>query len=145
MIAAPSNSCVRASARPRWRTDLAADAVTLDRFHRHHAVVELAIWDLKENSGLGHPSGRFAANSAWLACAVLAHNLIRWTTTLGGLTPDDQTYTVGRTHRVRHVPMPARLVNRAGTLTLRAPTRWPWASEFTKALGALRLLEPATG
>jgi hypothetical protein len=88
---------------PRWRhhsflTDLTADTVTLDRFHRQHAVVELAIRDLKENSGLDHiPSGLFAANGAWLACAVLAHNLIRWTATLGGLTPDDQTYTVGRT------------------------------------------------
>ena len=29
------------------------------------------------------PSGHFSANSAWLQCAVLAHNLIRWTTTLG--------------------------------------------------------------
>ena len=86
---------------PTWRhhsflTDLAADTVAVDRFHRHHAVVELAIRDLKENAGLGHvPSGHFAANGAWLACAVLAHNLIRWTATLGHLVPDDQTYTVG--------------------------------------------------
>ncbi len=136
---------------PGWRhhaflTDLASDTVTVDRFHRHHAVVELAIRDLKENSGLGHvPSGRFAANGAWLACAVLAHNLIRWTALLGGLRSEERTYTVGRTHRVRHVTMPARLVNRAGTLTLRAPKRWPWADEFTHALTALRHLEPATG
>jgi hypothetical protein len=63
----------------------------------------------------------------------------------GELVADDQTYTVGRTHRVRHVSMPARLVNRAGRLTLRAPTRWPWAAESAKALDALRILEPATG
>jgi hypothetical protein len=69
-------------------------------------VVELAIRDLKENSGLDHiPSGRFAANGAWLACAVLAHNLIRWTAAVDELVADDQTYTVGRTHRVRHVSM----------------------------------------
>jgi hypothetical protein len=48
---------------PTWRhhsflTDLAATAVAVDRFHRHNAVVQLAIRDLKENSGLRHvPSG----------------------------------------------------------------------------------------
>jgi hypothetical protein len=69
-------------------------------------VVELAIRDLKENSGLDHiPSGRFAANGAWLACAVLAHNLIRWTAAVDELVADDQTSTDGRTHRVRHVSM----------------------------------------
>ncbi|MFK5065621.1 IS1380 family transposase, partial [Klebsiella pneumoniae] len=80
------------------------------------------------------PSGVFAANGAWLACAVLAHNLLRWTVTLGDLAADDQIYTVGRTHRTRHVTMPAQLVNRAGTLTLRAPARWPWATAFLAAL-----------
>src|SRR2546426_12117013 len=29
------------------------------------------------------PSGKFFANAAWLGCAVLAHNLIRWTAHLG--------------------------------------------------------------
>jgi hypothetical protein len=73
---------------PQWRhfgflSDLDGDAVALDAFHRHHAVVELAIRDLKEGAGLEHvPSGHFYANGAWLCCAVLAHNLIRWTTTI---------------------------------------------------------------
>ena len=59
---------------------------TVDPFHRHHAVVELAIRDLKEGAGLDHvPSGNFHANSAWLQCAVLAHNLIRWTAILGNV------------------------------------------------------------
>ena len=31
--------------------------------------------------------GKFFANAAWLACAVLAHNLIRWTARLGDVTP----------------------------------------------------------
>jgi hypothetical protein len=44
---------------PDWRhhaflTDLNDDAVTLDLFHRQHAVVELAIRDLKEGAGLEH-------------------------------------------------------------------------------------------
>jgi len=69
---------------PQWRhfaflTDLAGTAVEVDAFHREHATVELAIRDLKEGAGLEHvPSGNFLANSAWLVCAALAHNLIRW-------------------------------------------------------------------
>src|SRR3546814_8596856 len=36
------------------------------------------------------PSGHFFANAAWLACAVLAHNLVRWTDQLGGTRHGDQ-------------------------------------------------------
>ena len=65
-------------------TDRVGDAVLLDADHRRHAVVELAIRDLKEGSGLSHcPSGRFGANGAWAVCATIAHNLIRWLGTLG--------------------------------------------------------------
>jgi hypothetical protein len=132
---------------PNWRhhaflTDLTADTVAVDRFHRHHAVVELAIKDLKEGAGLEHvPSGNFHANSAWLQCAVLAHNLIRWTTTLGGIGTDQ--LVVARTVRTRLVAIPGRLVNRSGHTTLRLPTHWPWATTFTNALDTLRLLRPA--
>ena len=133
---------------PDWRhhaflTDLTGDTVEVDRFHRHHAVVELAIRDLKEGAGLEHvPSGNFHANSAWLQTAVLAHNLIRWTAHLGGVRVDDEL-TVARTMRTRLVAMPGRLVNRAGRTILRLPTRWPWADTFTTALDTLRLLRPA--
>jgi hypothetical protein len=132
---------------PDWRhhaflTDLDGTAIDVDRFHRHHAVVELAIRDLKEGAGLEHvPSGNFHANSAWLQCAVLAHNLIRWTTTLGGIGTDQ--LVVARTVRTRLVAIPGRLVNRSGRTTLRLPTHWPWATTFTTALNTLRLLQPA--
>ena len=44
---------------PDWRhhaflTDLAGDVVDVDRFHREHATVELAIKDLKAGAGLEH-------------------------------------------------------------------------------------------
>jgi len=43
-------------------------------------------------AGLAHlPSGRFAANAAWLLAATLAHNLLRWTATLGLGVGDQQT------------------------------------------------------
>jgi hypothetical protein len=135
---------------PDWRhhaflTDLTGPAVEVDRFHRHHAVVELAIRDLKEGAGLEHvPSGNFHANSAWLQCAVLAHNLIRWTAILGGTRVDDQLI-VARTIRTRLLALPGRIVNRAGRPTLRLPTGWPWAATFTTALDTLRTLQPLTG
>ena len=74
---------------PDWRhhafitsnTDISM--IEADQFHREHAVVELAIRDLKEGTGLEHiPSGHYGANAAWLGCAVLAHNLGCWTTLL---------------------------------------------------------------
>jgi Transposase DDE domain group 1 len=74
---------------PDWRyhafvTDRAGATVELDADHRRHAVVELAIRDLKHGAGLRHcPSGKFLANAAWAAIATLAHNLLRWTATLG--------------------------------------------------------------
>jgi hypothetical protein len=133
---------------PDWRhhaflTDLDGDAVDVDAFHRCHAVVELAIRDLKDGAGLDHvPSGNFHANSAWLQCAVLAHNLIRWTATVGGVRVEGEL-TVARTMRTRLINIPGRLVNRGGRPTLRLPERWPWANTFTAALDTLRLLRPA--
>ncbi|MHB8431918.1 MAG: IS1380 family transposase [Acidimicrobiales bacterium] len=128
-----------------WRhhgflTDLTGTAVDLDQFHRDHAQVELAIRDIKEGSGLSHcPSGNFNANGAWLACAVIAHNLARWTAAAGQVHPDDQL-TVMATFRHKFVAMPARLVNCSGTPVLRAPLHWPWRARFTKALAAIRAL-----
>ena len=54
------------------------DLLELEADHRRHAEVENAIRDLKYGVGLNHmPSARFAANGAWLAVQVMAHNLAR--------------------------------------------------------------------
>jgi hypothetical protein len=135
---------------PDWRhfaflTDLDDDAAAIDAFHRQHAVVELAIRDLKEGAGLEHvPSGHFSANSAWLQCAVLAHNLIRWTASVGEADPVDHL-TVARTVRTRLIAIPGRLVNLAGTMTLRAPLHWPWEAWFNRRLDRLRALQLSPG
>jgi Transposase DDE domain group 1 len=133
---------------PDWRhfaflTDLPGPPVEVDAFHRAHASVELAIRDLKEGAGLEHcPSGNFSANSAWLQCAVLAHNLIRWTATIG---ESIDTLTVARSVRTQLIALPARIVNRSGIMTLRMPARWPWADQFSKRLTAIRALPAPTG
>ena len=135
---------------PDWRhfaflTDLSDDAVSIDAFHRNHAVVELDIRDLKHGAGLVHlPSGNFHANSAWLQCAVLAHDLIRWTATVGQPATDDRR-TVAATMRARLIDMPGRLVNHSGTPTLRGPLNWPWRHWFSQRLTALRALQPVPG
>ena len=65
-------------------TDRAGELMELEAGHRRHAEIENAIRDLKYGVGLNHlPSGRFAANAAWLAVQVIAHNLARWTARLG--------------------------------------------------------------
>ena len=59
-------------------TDRDGDTLELEADHRRHAEIENAIRDLKYGVGLNHlPSGRFAANGAWMAIQVLAHNLAR--------------------------------------------------------------------
>jgi hypothetical protein len=132
---------------PEWRhlaflTDQAGTAVEVDAFHRTHATVELAIKDLKEGAGLEHvPSGNFSANAAWLTCAALAHDLIRWSAMLGGITPEDHL-VVARTVRTRFLSIPGRLVRPGGRPTLRAPLEWPWAKAFEEALDLLRALPP---
>jgi hypothetical protein len=130
---------------PNWRhngflTDLDGPAVDVDRFHREHATVELAIRDIKEGSGLEHcPSGNFGANGAWLACAVLAHDLCRWAAMVGQVHPADQL-TVVATMRAQLICVPGRLVNRSGTPVLRGPLHWPWQRQVLRALANVRAL-----
>jgi len=135
---------------PDWRhfaflTDLDDSAVSLDAFHRDHARVELAIRDLKEGAGMEHvPSGQFFANAAWLCCAVLAHDLVRWAALLGGVVKAG-TGVVVRTIRTQLLAIPARLVNRSGARVLRMPEQWPWAEVFDRVLGRIRAIPAVPG
>ena len=126
---------------PDWRyhalvTDREGGAVELDADHRRHAVIELAIRDLKEGAGLRHcPSGKFLANAAWLVIATLAHNLLRWVAALG---LQHRGLVAAKTLRCRLIALPGRLTRSARRSQLHLPKRWPWASDFTQALGRLR-------
>ena len=65
-------------------TDRDGETLELEADHRRHAETLNAIRDLKYGVGLNHmPSGCFAANGAWLAVQVMAHNLARWTARIG--------------------------------------------------------------
>jgi hypothetical protein len=121
-------------------TDRDGDTLELEADHRQHAEVENAIRDLKEGVGLNHlPSGRFAANGAWLAVAVMAHNLSRWTARIGL----GEGIVTTRTIRRRFLGLPGRLTRSARLVTLHLPARWPWAQRFHLALTRLRAIPMA--
>jgi hypothetical protein len=118
-------------------TDREGDMLTLEADHRRHAEVENAIRDLKYGVGLNHlPSGRFAANGAWLAVQVIAHNLARWTGRLGLGVGIVTTKTLRR----RLFSLVGRLTRSARRFTLHLPTRWPWAADWSRALARIRAI-----
>ena len=122
-------------------TDRDGDTLELEADHRRHAEIGNAIRDpassagqaLKYGVGLNHlPSGRFAANGAWLAVQVMA----RWTTRIG---LGEQLVTT-KTLRRRFFSLAGRLTRSARRLTLHLPQRWPWGNQFSRALARLRAL-----
>jgi Transposase DDE domain group 1 len=123
-------------------TNRTGDTLELEADHRRHAVVEDVIRELKYGVGLNHlPSGRFAANAAWMGLNVLAHNLTRWVTHIG--LPDQPAITT-KTLRTRLLDLPGRLTTSAGQATLHLPAGWPWQDHFTQMLTNLRAVARPT-
>ena len=118
-------------------TDRDGEMLELEADRRRHAEIENAIRDLKYGVGLNHlPSGRFAANGAWLAVQVMAHNLARWTARIG---LGEQIVTT-KTLRRRFFSLAGRITRSARRLTLHLPQRWPWETQFSRALARLRAI-----
>jgi hypothetical protein len=131
---------------PDWRhhaflTNRTDPLEQVEAEHRQHAVVELAIRDLKDQALAHFPSGKFLANAAWTVIAALAHNLLRWTTLIG--LPDTVIPTA-RTLRRRLLNIPGRITRTARRVTLRMPARWPWATQFLTALQRVRAVPALT-
>ena len=118
-------------------TDRDGETLELEADHRRHAEIENAIRDLKYGVGLNHlPSGRFAANAAWLAVQVMAHNLARWTARIG---LGEQTVTT-KTLRQRVFALARRITRSARRLTLHLPKSWPCQEKVSRALARLRAI-----
>ena len=118
-------------------TDRDGETLELEADHRRHAEIENAIRDLKYGVGLNHmPSGRFAANGAWLAVQVMAHNLAHWTARIG---LGEGTVTT-KTLRRRVFALAGRITRSARRLTLHLPRRWPWEEQFSRALARLQAI-----
>jgi hypothetical protein len=117
---------------PIWRyhpfftdTDEAVDAA--DMTHRRHAVIETVFSDLIDGPLAHMPSGRFGANSAWILCAAIAHNLLRAVGVLAGGT---HAVARGATLRRKIVNIPARLTRPQRHPVLHLPTHWPWTHQW---------------
>lgn len=128
-----------------WRhfaflTNRTEDMHTVDREHRQHAEVELAIRDLKDQALAHFPSGQFSANAAWTVIACLAHNVGRW---VGQLGLRDATWRTAATIRRWLIALPGRLTRTARRFTLHLPARWPWQAAFVEALARIRALPAA--
>src|SRR5215471_7184554 len=117
---------------PVWRyhpfmTNSALPVAEADITHRRHAIIETTFADLIDGPLAHIPSGLFAANCAWLACAVITHNLLRAAGTLAG---GDHTVARGATLRRDLVNVPARFAAPARKPTLHLPIHWPRQVEW---------------
>ena len=98
-----------------------------DITHRRHAIIETVFADLIDGPLAHMPSGHFGANSAWVLCAAIAHNLLRAAATLIG---GKHAAARGATLRRKIVNIPARLARPQRKPILHLQSHWPWADAW---------------
>jgi hypothetical protein len=118
---------------PVWRyhpffTNTDLPTAQADITHRQHAIIETVFADLIDGPLAHIPSGKFGANSAWVLCAAIAHNLLR---AAGVLAGGAHAVARGATLRRRIVTSPARLARPQRRPILHLPTHWPWTQAWT--------------
>jgi hypothetical protein len=118
---------------PVWRyhpffTNTDLPTAQADITHRQHAIIETVFADLIDGPLAHIPSGHFGANSAWILCAAMAHNLLR---AAGVLAGGAHAVARGATLRRKIVTIPARLARPQRRPILHLPTHWPWAQAWT--------------
>ncbi len=114
---------------PTWRyhgfiTNSTLSTIAADETHRDHAIIEQVIAELKDGPLAHAPSGRFAANAAWLALACLAFNVLRAAGAAASVRHAKARWATLRTHLIA---VPARIATSARRLVLHLPTDWPWS------------------
>ena len=119
---------------PVWRyhpffTDSAEPVEQADITHRQHAIIETVFADLIDGALAHLPSGRFGANSAWVLCTAIAHNLLR---AAGVLAGDRHTRARGSTLRRTIINIPARLTRPQRRPILHLPSHWPWSTPWLR-------------
>jgi hypothetical protein len=117
---------------PVWRyhpffTDSTEPVADADITHRRHAIIETVFADLIDGPLAHVPSAHFGANSAWVLCAAIAHNLLRAAATLAGSA---HAVARGATLRRKIVNIPARLARPQRKPMLHLPSHWPWADAW---------------
>jgi hypothetical protein len=129
---------------PSWQhypfaTNRPDDLSTVEAEHRQHAVVELAIRDLKDQALAHFPPATTTPTSPGPSSPRSPINLLRWTQTIA---LPDATARTARTLRRRLLTIPARLARSGRRTLLRMPARWPWEHDFLTALTQIRALPP---
>jgi hypothetical protein len=127
---------------PAWRyhavfTDSPVELVQAEEQHRDHAIVEQVFADWTDGPLAHLPSGFFPANAAWLACAAIAHNLLRAAGSLASLA---YARARGATLRRDLIDVAARTARHGrGHITLHLPEGWhreqQWMTLFEAACG----------
>ena len=127
---------------PAWRyhavfTDSPFELIQAEEQHRDHAVVEQVFADWTDGPLAHLPSGFFPANAAWLACAAIAHNLLRAAGSLASLAYGRAR---GATLRRDLIDVAARTARHGrGHITLHLPEGWhreqQWMTLFEAACG----------
>jgi hypothetical protein len=127
---------------PAWRyhavfTDSPSGTVQAEEQHRGHAIIEQVFADCYDGPLAHLPSGKFAANAAWLACAAIAHNLLR---AAGALAARRYGKARGATIRRDLINLAARIARHGrGHITLHLPEGWhraqEWMNLFTTTCG----------
>ena len=127
---------------PIWRhhaifTDSPFVLAQAEAQHRGHAQAEQVFADLADGPLAHLPSGSFAANAAWLACAAISHNLLRAAGSLASLACAKAR---GATLRRDLIDVAARTARHGrGHITLHLPEGWHHKTEW------MNLFEAATG
>ena len=127
---------------PAWRhhavfTDSPSEALQAEDQHRDHAIIEQVFADCYDGPLAHLPSGKFAANAAWLTCAAIAHNLLR---AAAALASRGCARARGATIRRDLITIPARTARHGrDRLTLHLPQGWHREREW------LNLWEAACG
>lgn len=127
---------------PTWRyhpifTNSPFTMLQAEEHHRDHAIIEQVFADWTDGPMAHLPSGSFAANAAWLACAAITANLLR---AAGHLASPAHARARGATLRADLIDVAARTARRGrGNLILHLPRYWHRESQW------LNLFEAACG
>jgi hypothetical protein len=116
--------------------DHTSGAPALESEHRHKALVESGVRELKENFGLEVlRKHQFMANWAWLLIVVTAHNLVRLTQLLGAVEPGADARA--KRFRYRYLVVPGLLVRTGRRLVLKLRSDYPLYDRFVGAFDRL--------
>ena len=125
-----SDGSVQGELFATWRhhafiTNSTLGTIEADQAHRGHAIVEQVIAELKDGPLAHLPSGSYAANAAWVACAGIAFNIARAAAVAAGMATARWA-----TLRRQVINLPARIATTGRRLVLHLPTAWPWATPW---------------